>query len=299
VGVATAAQGQQGPAPAATPVPPPASDVWLAPLETKAGAVLVKAPARLTRGEGYHNQPAFAPDGRALYYVAQDGNQTDVVRYDLEAKRAETLRRTPEPEYSPQVLPDGSGLSVVRVEADGTQRLWALPFDGQPYPIFEKVKPVGYYAWGDADRAALFVLPGENDADQPTLRLASRRSGKAEVVFRGTGRSIQKSPGRAAVAFTGFGGGECWIREVDVERGHVTSFARCLEKSMDFAWLPDGSLLMARGNELFRQRPGVDENWVRFHAFGEPGLQALSRLAVSPDGRWLALVSEREPKPRD
>ncbi|MCL4821324.1 MAG: PD40 domain-containing protein [Vicinamibacteria bacterium] len=293
------AHGEQAPVPSATPAPPPASDVWLARLETAAGTVGVRTPKRLTRGEGYHNQPAFALDGRTLYYVAQEGSQTDVVGFDLQSSRAEVFRRTPEPEYSPQALPDGSGLSVVRVEADGTQRLWALPFAGEPYPIFEKVKPVGYYAWGDADRAALFVLPGENDADQPTLRLASRRSGKAEVVFRGAGRSIQKAPGRAAVAFTGFGGGECWIREVDVEQGHVTSFARCLEKSMDFAWLPDGSLLMARGSELFRHRPGSDEGWVRLHAFAEPGLQAISRLAVSPDGRWLALVSERPAKPRD
>jgi hypothetical protein len=190
------------------------------------------------------------------------------------------------------VLPDGSGLSVVRVEADATQRLWALPFSGQPYPIFEKVKPVGYYAWGDADRAALFVLAGEGDNDQATLRLASRRSGKAEVVFRGAGRSIQRSPGRAAVAFTGFSSSECWIREVDLETGHVTSFARCLDESQDFAWTPDGALLMAHGNRVYRHRPGSDDGWVLVKAFSEPGLQAISRLAFSPKGDRLALVSE-------
>ena len=31
---------------------------------------------------------------------------------------------TPENEYSPQPIPDDDGFSVVRVEADGDQRLW-------------------------------------------------------------------------------------------------------------------------------------------------------------------------------
>jgi hypothetical protein len=280
--------------PTPTPTPTPALDIWLLKLQPRREGFALGSPVRLTDREAYQNQPAFSPDGKVLYWTAHNAGQTDVVGYEIETRQAKVVRETPESEYSPQVLPDGSGLSVVRVEPDGTQRLWALPWSGAPYPIFERVKPVGYYAWGDADRAALFVLPGEGDADQPTLRLASRKSGKAEIVFRGAGRSIQRSPGREAIAFTGFNGSECWIREVDLGRGHVTSFARCLEKSMDFAWTPDGTLLMASGNRLFRHQPGADDGWLLVKAFAEPGLQAITRLAVSPKGDRLALVSERK-----
>lgn len=280
--------------PTPTPTPTPALDIWLLKLQPRREGFALGSPVQLTDREAYQNQPAFSPDGKVLYWTAHNAGQTDVVGYEIETRQAKVVHETPESEYSPQVLPDGSGLSVVRVEPDGTQRLWALPWSGAPYPIFERVKPVGYYAWGDADRAALFVLPGEGDADQPTLRLASRKSGKAEIVFRGAGRSIQRSPGREAIAFTGFNGSECWIREVDLERGHVTSFARCLEKSMDFAWTPDGTLLMASGNRLFRHQPGADDGWLLVKAFAEPGLQAITRLAVSPKGDRLALVSERK-----
>ena len=41
------------------------------------------------------------------------------------------VTNTPESEYSPTVTPDGAHISVIRVEADGTQRLWRFTIDGR------------------------------------------------------------------------------------------------------------------------------------------------------------------------
>jgi hypothetical protein len=68
---------------------------------------------------------------------------------------------TPEGEFSPAVMPDGKDISVVRVEADGTQCLWRVVDKGQKSEtsvILADIKPVGYHAWIDERTVALFVL---------------------------------------------------------------------------------------------------------------------------------------------
>jgi hypothetical protein len=57
---------------------------------------------------------------------------------------------------------DGRHISVIRVESDGTQRLWQFTLDGrEPTALLPGIKPVGYPVWTDASILALFVLGGE------------------------------------------------------------------------------------------------------------------------------------------
>ncbi|HEX9755827.1 MAG TPA: hypothetical protein VGA42_08960, partial [Gemmatimonadales bacterium] len=69
----------------------------------------------------------------------------------------------------------------------------------------------------------------------------------------------------------------------------VTPVAPALLGVQDHAWLPDGSLLQARGNRLYRWTPGRP-GWELLRVFTEPGLASISRLAVTPKGDRLALV---------
>jgi hypothetical protein len=55
----------------------------------------------------------------------------------------------------------------------------------------------------------------------------------------------------------------------------------------DAAWGPDGTLFMTRGTEVHAWRPGQDG----FLLVADPAIGTLSRLAVSRDGRWMALVA--------
>src|SRR4030095_13891111 len=91
------------------------------------------------------------------------------------------ITNTPEGEYSPGVMPDGTRFSVVRVEAGGTQRLWSFALDGSdPKGVLNDVKTVGYYAWVDNATVALYVLGG--DGNPSTLQVADVSTGKATVV---------------------------------------------------------------------------------------------------------------------
>src|SRR5687768_4893278 len=157
----------QTPAPPQPTTAPPATDVFLAPLETAGGKLSVGRPENISASPGYDNQPFFAPGGRTLFFTSARGAvsskcgspQTDVYKFDLQTRKVTRVTETEECEYSPTVTPDGRHLSVIRVEADGTQRLWRFTIDGKnPSLILTDVKPVGYHAWLDDKTLALFVL---------------------------------------------------------------------------------------------------------------------------------------------
>lgn len=270
------------------------TDIYLLEIAEREGRVLVLgAPARVTDRPGYDNQPAFTPDGAALLYTSIRDGQADTYRYDIARGASTRVTATPESEYSPTPMAGGR-FSVVRVEADSTQRLWSFDASGgDPRLVLEDVAPVGYHAWVDAERVGLFVL-----GDPATLRLARRGGSGARIVARGIGRSIQPVPGRAALSFTQRIGEEWWIRELDVDRRQIRPVARMMAPDEYHAWTPRGALLAAHGTGLYQwDRSGVGA-WRLIADLAESDLGPVSRLAVSPDGRRLAIVVDR-PAPED
>ena len=271
--------------------PPPATDIYVADLRVLDGRVQVGTPVNVTARPGYDNQPCFLPDGRAFLYTSiREDSQADVYRYDLRTATSVRLTTTRESEYSPTPLPDGTGFSAVRVEADSTQRLWAFDADGRrPRLVLDSIKPVGYHAWGDAHTLALFVLGAP-----PTLQIADARAPErpGEVIARDIGRSLQRVPGRNAVAFLQRDSvAGAWIKEVDVHTRVVTPLVQALEGADFFTWTPDRILLMARGTKLYQWNPRRGGEWEEATDFGAAGLTNVSRLAVSSRGDRLAIVA--------
>src|SRR5437867_6464395 len=201
---------------------PPGTDIYVAPLAGAGKGLKVGQPLNVTARPGYDNQPAFSPDGKTLYYTSYRGGQSDIFRYDLGSKTTVQVTATPESEYSPTVMPDGKQLSVIRVERDSTQRLWAFTLDGTAVqPILDSIKPVGYHAWLNADTVYVFVL------GQPaTLRRAERARGTAEIVARDVGRSIFRVPGRHAISFVQRDSAGGIIRSLDPATGTATDLVR-------------------------------------------------------------------------
>ncbi len=269
---------------------PPATDIHLVPLDRRDGRVTLGEPRNITDRAGYDNQASFTADAAAILYtsIRQDG-QADIYRYEIASSRTVRVTATAESEYSPTVTPQGDGISTVRVEEDSTQRLWRFPLGGgTPSLILDRIAPVGYHAWGDEQTLALFVLGAP-----PTLRLADTRSGTARIIASDVGRAIQRMPGSDTIAYMVRVPPAQWrVTGLDFRTGGSRHMTVALEGSQDFAWTPDGMLLMARDNTIFAWRSG-DQEWTAVRSFDAPALQRLTRLAVAPDGSWLAVVSER------
>jgi hypothetical protein len=276
---------------------PPDTDIFLARLETVDGRPSVGRATNITKSPGYDNQPSFLPDGGALLFTSIRGaKQTDIYRYDVASKETTRVTNTPESEYSPTVTPDRQHISVIRVEADQTQRLWQFTIDGKaPELVLPNIKPVGYHAWLDSHTVALFVL------GQPaTLQIADTQNDTAEIVARDIGRSLQRIPGAGAVSFVqreapSQAGGTpvFWIRAFDLRIRQITELTRAMAGSTepDVAWTPDGTLLTAHDNAIYGWRLG-ERSWYKLAELADVGVHGVSRLAVSPKGDWLAMVAE-------
>ena len=287
-----------------TPGPPPDSEIYLADLHASDGTLTVSAPVNITNSPGYDNQPSFKPDGSAIFFTSDRGAtasaqtlfRTDIYRYDIRRSgKVSRVTDTREGEFSPTVTPDGRHISVIRVEADSTQRLWRFTLDGkQPELVLTDVKPVGYHTWADDHTLVLFVL------GQPaTLQIADTRTGRADVVARGVGRSIQRIPGGHTVSFVAReapaqdgGAPTLWIRELDLNTKKVTPLTRAVAGATeaDCAWTPGGVLLMAHAGALYGWRRG-DADWTRIADLDALGLKGVTRIAVSPKGDRIAFVT--------
>lgn len=274
-----------------TTAPPPATEIYVAPIEPSTdGNVRIGAPENISKNPGYDNQPLFLPDGTALLFTSmRDGKQTDIYQYSLASRVLTALTATTESEYSPKPTPDGR-FSVIRVESDGSQRLWAFPLKGgAPALLLPDVKPVGYHAWADDNTVVLFVL-----GNPPTLRIADVKTGKADTIGERPGRCLWKTPG-GTISFVqkGVAKEPWWIVELDVRTRKMTTVTETLEGREDYAWLPDGRLLMASGSKVFIW--GKDNRvqvWQEIADLASSGLANITRLAVSSDGKRLALVAE-------
>ena len=292
---------------------PPASEIFLVTMKVSGDALELGAPVNISNSAGYDNQPSFTPDGRAILFTSArnrvvsvpvegvtPGSQMDIYRYDLDAKQIRQVTDTLQSEYSPTVTPDGKGISVIRVEDDGTQRLWRFALDGRsPSVILADVKPVGYHAWIDEQRLALFILGAQG---QPaTLQLSDTRTGKAEVAATDIGRSIQRMPS-GAISFVQRGpAAEGGTRTLSVMLLDPAAAGASRVSTLvtvppgatqpDLAWLPDGSALLAHDGKLLRWRPGA-AGWTVAADLAALGVSGASRLAVSPQGDRLAIVAD-------
>ena len=269
----------------------PATDIYIADLKIEDGHIEVGSLLNITNRDGYDNQPMFLPDGKRLLYtsIRKDG-QADIYQYNSHTKSTIRITQTEESEYSPTVMPDGNHFSTVRVEADSAQRLWKFSLDGgEASLLLEKIKPVGYHAWGSRHMVALFVLGSPN-----SLYLADIRNGMNEKVSESIGRSLHKIPDRDEISFVlKVSENDWWIKKLELESREIVPLIQTLEGSEDYAWTPDRSILMAQGSKLFKWKSDKDQNWIEVADFKKAGLTGITRIAVNPTGDKIALVSNR------
>lgn len=280
--------GLLSPTPSSSQVPS-GTDIWVFPLAADGSGVEVDSGIRATHRQGYDNQPHLLPGGRFLLFTAiDDSGQADIFRFDLQTGETEALTRTaPESEYSATLLPTGDGISVIRVEADSTQRLWRFDLDGgNPEVILPDIQPAGYHTWISEDALALFVLGSPS-----TLQVASAGPGAGKILARNIGRSLHIIPLRGTISFVQWNEErEGTIQELNPSTGEVRRLAPLLEGNEFYAWTPGGVLLAGKDSKLFRWNPEKEEGWQEMADLASSGVSGISRIAVSPEGDRIAVV---------
>jgi len=265
-------------------------DVFLASVSLNGAEVRVGSPQNITARPGYDNQPSFSPDGRAVFYTSvREDAQADIYRYDIDVGATVRVTRTaPESEYSAVIIPGSDAMAVIRVERDSTQRLWRFPTGGgAPAVILENVKPAGYFAFVDEHTVALFVL-----GRPATLQLADTRTGKADTIVANVGRSLHRIPGQRLISYVSRADEDiAQVMSLDPATRSTLPIARLPDGTEDYAWLPDGRIVAGQGSKLLVCDPRTAAAWHEVADFASAGLTNITRLAVSPDGRRIAIVA--------
>ncbi len=274
---------------------PPATEIFLAPLTTAGTKVTVGRPINITNNPGYDNQPQFLADSSGVLFSSmRDGVQTDIHRYDITAKRVVQVTNTAENEYSPTLTPDGQTFSTVR---GAQQKLWRFTMDGTDAGLaWTHMGLIGYHVWISPSQMATFVLGANREPN--TLQLLDLRTGGGEVIEKSIGRSLLMRPGTGTVSFVHKPQGSPWvIRELNPKTKQITTLTPTVEGSEDLAWTPDGAIVMGQKGKLMLWRPSPSASsgqagWTEIADLTKQGVENITRLTVSPDGRWIAIVSQ-------
>lgn len=263
----------------------PSSEIFLASFAIKDGIPVVGDPVNVTAHPGYNNQPSFTPDSRAMLFTSdRDGGQTDIYRVDLATRAITRLTKTPESEYSATVF--GDRFSVIRVEPDQTQRLWSFAMDGNdPKVVIEALKPVGYHAWIDGTNLALFVLGSPN-----ALVHTDVQTQKSDTLARDIGRSLLPLPGTRGFSFVQRVDSTFVVKTMEWPSKTIHDVVAMPKGAQDLAWASKDVLLAGAGSQLMAWKTGA-RDWT---PVAIAGLADISRLAISRDGKWIAVVATKK-----
>ena len=245
--------------------------------------LVVSNTIKINETPAYINQPAFSLDGKSLFFTLEQGKdaavQTDIAQYVLAEKKQQLLSKTALSEYSPTLLPDGAGLSVVVVEADQTQRLWAVDWQGNTGLLKAEPKGVGYHAWGPDQDVLLFIL-GDKE-DNHTVRYQDK-SGQLQTVATGVGRALSWQPGTQQGFFTVLRNNQLFLSFIDVPGKQQYQTGLALPPGgQDLLWWSADTLLVSAGSKIYQ-----------WHTQGKQGA-ALNDLAKTKGWTlWLDLSKD-------
>ncbi len=264
----------------------PGTDIWL--LNMTGSEVTSVEP--IVQRAGYDNQPSFSHNNQWLHYTrgetANDGlGYTDIWRVNLNNGQSSQVTATSTSEFSPLPLPGAPGLSMVRVQQDGRQELWAIfPDSEQPERRIVSAEPVGYHAWLSADSLALFVL-GDPELGEPNrLELWQPSSDTGMQITNDIGRGLQVS-NRGELFYV--------QNPSQITRMHLNktpvSVIGLHENGQDFALGSDGVFWHGSGSKIYRYTSG-DNGWQLIIDLQLHGLNGITRVAINPAGDRLAVV---------
>lgn len=269
----------------------PGSDVWLFDIRKKRDGITLENGRNITARAGYDNQPFFHPEKPLVYYVSADAEgETDIFEYNFKTGDQRQLTDTPEREYSPTVTPDRKFISCIVQRSDGAQDLCKYPIAGGAPQVLLDNLLVGYHAWADNHHVALFVLP-----EPFTLHLVNVDSRADTIVAQEIGRSLHKIPGKRGISFVQKEQDGWSVRMLDVATSRVSDIAKSISTSgHDMAWTQN-TIVMSDGTRLFYCSPNVNSNiWKEIRFTDHVPTQAVSRVAVEPRGKVMAIVVSEE-----
>lgn len=276
---------------AAEEAPPPAfpeTEIFLFDYDAAAEEDALSGGTNVTQRVGYDNQPFFTKDSATFLYSRDDGTQTDIWEYEIASAAHTRITNTPENEFSPTPSPDNRTISMV---FERNRSIWVLDRakPDEPKWLLEASgvdEPVGYFARNHETGDVLFWSRyGFNvaltSADKPAYHFV-------------TGHAVPSTPhlvpGTTHFSFVHRQTNEqLWIKALDPETAAVRPITPIVGSNANYTWAPDGAILQIEDDTLHRWKEG-GKGWAVIGDIGDFGITNANRIAVSPDGKRIAVV---------
>jgi Tol biopolymer transport system component len=265
--------------------PPPDTDIFVFDLKEKKGNITIEKGKNVTNHKGYDNQPYFYRNDYLLY-TEYDNGQTDIMMLDLYKGTKKNVTNTPESEYSAVLVPGYDTFAAVRVEEDGTQRLWYFHLVGKTPPsvTFDDLAPVGYHAWSD-DHVLMFIL-----GTPTTLLLTDVKKRNDKIVTSNIGRTIRAIPKTSDFAFERTEeSGEINIYKA-FRDGKFELITKKPENGSDWTVTQEGTFITSVGSKVLAFNPNYDTDWKEISDLGSIAGTGITRMAVNEANNKIALV---------
>lgn len=243
----------------------------------------------ISNNEGYDNQPSFISN-ETLVFAGNNDGQTDISEYNLTSNLQKWVNsKTDGGEYSPQKFPSNSDVAAVRLDTDGLQRLYR--YDAKTGKSTEIIKnlQVAYFAFYNDNKMLATVLNGEK-LDLVMIDLSTK---SVDTLFYNAGRSLQKVPNTSSMSYS-------LVNEegnLDIYLLDMTSYESFFVTELpigiqDYVWINDTQILLGKGSRLYMYDSLGGTEWNRVASIEEYGIKNITRMAISPNGKKIAIVAE-------
>jgi hypothetical protein len=230
---------------------------------------------------GYNNQPYFINDDELLVTSSRDGKQTDIFSYNFKTLQATQLSDTKSvSEFSPTVIPNTQKkFSTICIEEDGkTQRLWEYSYANKNIVrkmILDKVFDVGYHEWLNTNQVALFIVGTPHQ-----LKIANVLTKNVDSYTSNIGRCM-KTLSNGDLLFVQKNEDGWYLKRLDILNLDIVTIAPTLVDSEDFALLSDNTVIMGKGDKLYKLNVDRDRQWKMIADLSSFSLSKITRIAVS------------------
>lgn len=265
------------------------TEIWLGDLAVRDGQLAISNLRNISdMHPGYDNQPAFFPDGKTLVYSSQamelddTGLGVHAQLVDLATGTATSL--TGAKGFSPTPTADGKQLMVLR-----QGRVFLHDLAGQEVRALTDTDTAGYYTPFDDRQWAMFM----NDKDRRIV-IYDPKTKKMDTLATGASTAPYRipHPKDRAVSFVAQDGDKRVLRRLDLKKKKVETVATIeFPTGGQHVWTSRGTLLMASGATIYEWSPAQPSTWTPVHRSSHPDLQQITRIAISPAGDRIALVS--------
>ncbi|MFY0629167.1 MAG: nuclear transport factor 2 family protein [Flavobacteriaceae bacterium] len=268
------------------------TEVYLFDLEKTESGYQLTNKKNISSNKGYDSQPHFY-DNNTVLFASTRNDQTDIIKYDIKSAKKVFINSTPNGgEYSPQRIPGSNNVSAVRLDKSGLQRFYEYDIETGDSKELIRSLVVAYPYWHKKNLVVSSVI-GKNSLD---LVISDLRHKTNFTLQKNIGRSIHRIPNTNMVSYVSKKNSQWEIRSLDVGTLRTAKIATIDGKREDICWLSDGTILLAKKNQILKFNPKKDKNWSIFYTIDDSEIQNISRITVSPDGTKISIVGEESPR---